>query len=139
MSRASIRNRPRPHMLWLAMVTLALAMKVLVPAGYMIEAPRADQGLTLVLCTADGMITVPVDSLDGGHGDSQDAPESPSHSPCVFSGHGVHAPAVTPQDLGEVPWEAGRQPGTLSDRGVIPGRGLAAPPPPARGPPLLTT
>jgi hypothetical protein len=116
----------------LAMV--ALGLKILIPPGYMAAPPQAEgPGFNLVLCTAQGMIdmaaaddTAPAEDDDGAR-----------HSPCVFAGHSIAAAA--PDLLSAEPVEF--QPVTIARHDmagdVAPGRGLAAPPPPPRGPPQL--
>ncbi|WP_245409636.1 DUF2946 family protein [Allosphingosinicella vermicomposti] len=65
--------------IWL--VALALAMKALIPAGYM---PAADGQMIVQLCTESGpdMIVVAVPGLK--HGES--GHESKADMPCAFSG-----------------------------------------------------
>lgn len=108
------------------LVVLALAMRLLAPSGYMIA---ADGGLPfkLTLCTAQGAVDLPV---PGG----EHAP-APHKAPlCAFAFAGapalvgepplamaVHAYAQTPDGPRAPPLQ-----------GV---RALAAPPPPATGPP----
>lgn len=117
----------------LAMV--AIGLKILIPPGYMAAPPKAEgPGFNLVLCTAQGMIDMTAAAEDPAPADEDDGAH---HSPCIFAGHGVAAAA--PSLLGAQP--VAFQPVTaarpdLSDA-VAPGRGLAAPPPPARGPPHL--
>lgn len=116
------------------MALLAIAMKVLVPGGYMLDASPRDGALTLVLCTAEGLVTIPVaDQAPAGHNDKD--PAEPQHDPCVFAGHGVYAPAVATSDPVPTPWRPLGALVSTAAYAVAPGRGLAAPPPPATGPP----
>ena len=112
----------------LALASLALFLKILIPPGYMAAPAKPDgPAFALVLCTAQGMVTLdPADHQDGA-GDSAPSDEDGArHSPCAFAGHGLNAPAP---DLADRP--------LIVATDVVPGRGLAAPPPPATGPPLL--
>ncbi len=120
----------------MALAGLTLFLKVLIPPGYMAAPPQADgPAFALVLCTAQGMVTI--DPSDpGAQGDPEPAEDDGArHSPCVFAGHGLNAPA-TSLALGEVVVFAPPALHGLATRAeLVPGRGLAAPPPPARGPP----
>jgi hypothetical protein len=123
----------------LALASLALFLKILIPPGYMAAPAKPDgPAFALVLCTAQGMVTLdPADHPDGA-GDSAPSDEDGArHSPCVFAGHGLNAPApdVLAVELIAFPRPAERP--RIARTDIFPGRGLAAPPPPARGPPLL--
>ncbi|MDO8410422.1 MAG: hypothetical protein Q7S93_10225 [Phenylobacterium sp.] len=118
----------------LAMV--ALGLKILIPPGYMAAPPQAEgPGFNLVLCTAQGMIDMAAAADDTAPSDKDD--DGARHSPCVFAGHSVAAAA--PDLLSAQPAEF--QPVTAAGHDIsgdiAPGRGLAAPPPPPRGPPQL--
>ena len=116
-----------PRSVFLALALLALAVRVLVPPGYMTpERPTA--GFSLVICTDHGLIT-----LD----DKQSSPgKSKTDSPCAFAGgmaplQPVSAVLTRSQTWAVAPARVAAQ------RDLAPGRGLAAPPPPAIGPPRL--
>ena len=116
---------------------LAVALKVMIPPGFMAAGRPNDLPFALVLCTAQGEMTIqPGESLPG-HGD-QDQPAKTAHdSPCVFAGHGVAAPPPVLADLGRPELVAYRAPAPTTPLGLAPGRGLSGPPLPARGPPSL--
>jgi hypothetical protein len=126
----------------LTLAALALVMKVLVPPGFM-AAPQADGShFPLVLCTGHGAVTLEAGGVLPDGGPSKKAPgEKSSHdTPCVFAGHGAGAPPQSlldpaPAEFAAYRSAAPRQP----RRDISPGRGLAAPPLPARGPPSLLT
>lgn len=115
---------------------MAVMLKVLVPPGFMVGGPAAETPFALVLCTAQGMVTVadpgslPVDApedgavVDGG--------------PCAFAAAAQVAPPPLAASAPVVFTNVVR---VQAQRAVhlAPGRGLAAPPPPARGPPSLLT
>lgn len=124
---------------FVTLTVLALAVRFAIPAGIMLEKPAEDGDLpALVLCTSAGMITVKADGYGipgktdpNRHGDS-----GKSGEPCVFAAVAAHAAPPEPAIL-ELPapvatpapfWAAVQQ---------RPGEGLAAPPPPATGPPSL--
>jgi hypothetical protein len=110
---------------------LALFLQLLFPAGFMVAAPGQAHGLPIVICTAQGQTTVQWD-LGGGH-----KPKAPAKSmPCAFAGHATASapplPAAIPAST-----EAWIAAAAVLPETVAPGRGLAAPPPPAIGPPRL--
>lgn len=120
---------------------LALAMRMAVPTGFMWE-PAVDGGARLVSCS--GMAPMPVavaPAAHGGHhmgapshGKSHDG-DTGSSRECAFSGLAgaldLADPLLTPA-LALIAAFALPLPVA---RAAAPGRGLAAPPPPSRGPP----
>ncbi len=118
------------------LILLALMMRVLIPAGWM---PSAEKGQMITLCTGMGV----KQAWLGHDGALQDqAPEEKQHgsdpdqNPCAFSGIGfaainnaVFAPAPRLVSVETQMANIGQE--------VNIGRGLAAPPPPATGPPTL--
>lgn len=119
----------------------AIAVRVLIPAGYMMAPTQGQGGLpAIVICTAQGAKTVSVDA-SGVVQNGESAPKpadgkaNPDHG-CVFAG------AVTPlpvPSLALVPAEAFV---TVSRIDLPvghqrPGLGLAAPPPFKTGPPTI--
>ena len=125
----------------LTLAFLALAMRALVPAGYM-AAPAASGLPNLVICTGHGPLRLAV-GPDGrahlsepGHKDQPSETTSDGH--CAFAGA---AAAVLIPPLGV--WDAAVPiaPAEAPDSAAAdqrPGRGLPAPPPPATGPPAST-
>lgn len=113
----------------------AILTKAAIPAGFMIEAGAGDLGIPLVICTAQGAVTLDDHDASPGH-QTPDKKAADSH--CVFAGNS--AGALGPQVLALTPltyadWTIA--PAALP-ADLAPGRGLAAPPPlPARGPPTL--
>ena len=120
----------RGVMLWLA--AFALAIRVLVPAGYM---PADGKGLQITLCTGDGMVAAWVDG-EGNLHKGEKAPEGKGDHPCAFAGVGALAEVGSPADALEPPALIAQVQPELPDH-AFPGRGLAAPPPPQTGPPLF--
>jgi hypothetical protein len=117
---------------------LAVALKVLVPAGFMVAGPADRSAFPLVICTGQGVVTASDDGAPSAHRSGDGKAQKPSHdAPCVFAGH-VAAPA--PDPFGVRPVEFVRHTDVSAQsvrRDIAPGRGLAAPPLPARGPPVL--
>jgi hypothetical protein len=107
-------------------------MKVAAPPGFMFAAEdhgaHAAPAFALVICTGHGPLDL---SKDKGGKNKQRA-----DAPCAFAGH---AAPPTPALGAAIPlagladYKAPVAP--LAD--LIPGRGLAAPPPPSQGPPLF--
>ncbi|MDB5365263.1 MAG: hypothetical protein JWM77_1190 [Rhodospirillales bacterium] len=133
---ASMTRRTRPTlqrpMPWMAaLVLLALCARLLVPAGLM---PGGDTvriaGLSFSICTSAGLVDAqhPVDNSD----------DAGRKADCVFASVGATS-VPTPSALA-LP-VAFAQPTTsvapLLD--LIPGRGLAAPPPRSHAPPALAS
>ena len=119
---------------------LAVALKVLVPAGFMVASPSASSSsFPLVLCTGHGAVTV--EAADLAQGGKKAPAEKPAHdAPCAFAGHAAAASPPVPYPVEAVAFARtpAPQPQMLR-RDLAPGRGLAAPPLPARGPPILLT
>ena len=116
----------------MTLAVLALVLKVAVPAGFMVEA-RAEAGPAIVLCTAEGAVTIKASAA--GHR-SPEAPARSTHDvPCAFAGHGAAFIAAEPLTVARVEHAAYAPfvPARADD--AVPGRGLSAPPLPARGPP----
>lgn len=112
----------------LILACLALGLRLVVPAGFM-PGVGVDGRAALVICTAGpGDAPGKTDKEQGRHAGDQS-------SVCAFAGQGA-APApemlAAPQAafVGYAPAPRPR----FAD--VAPGRGLPAPPPPSRGPPL---
>jgi hypothetical protein len=115
----------------LALAMLALLLKVLMPPGFMLADPG--HGTLIALCTGHGTLTFAPDD----HGKSKAPVQKKADAPCMGAGNvsppspsGVAAPAkaviYAPQDAPRAP-----------SLDLLPGRGLAAPPPPSQGPPSL--
>jgi hypothetical protein len=125
--------------LTLCLAMLALALKVVLPAGVMIDPAAARAGqMVVVLCSGDGPVTAMV-GPDGAliDADPGDAPPSSGHDhPCVFAA----TPAPPPPALGAAlaaPLGVVMKAPVPSAVVLAPGLGLAAPPPPATAPPAL--
>ena len=93
----AIRHLFRRHagLAWLV-VTLALAMKLLVPAGFM---PVLDAGkFEIVICSGNGpmTMTMAMPGMAGQHGGDHDAPAK-HDAPCAFAG--LAAPSLGGADV----------------------------------------
>jgi len=109
---------------------LALAINVAAPPGFMVA--RRGAGAAIVICTGHGPATLPA----GGDNSDHKGGKAGHDSVCAFAGHGL---ASTPPPVATVTRQAFAaavaSAATIAD--LAPGRGLAAPPPPSRGPPDL--
>ncbi len=121
----------------LTLALFAVMLRVAIPAGFMMgQAPSG--AFAMVICSPDGARVAAADWA--GQDGRQKAPaDSQKHdSPCVFAGHGLAdspPPILMVRPAGMVVASAAPPP-LLRD--ARPGRGLAAPPPPATGPPILS-
>ena len=117
-----------------ALALLAMVVRALVPSGYMLAEVGPHQVLTVTLCSGHGPVETQIDlGRPGSH--KGDPSNGKSHdAPCAFA---AVAHLSAPQGLQAVsaPVLAFVSAQTAPQR-VTPGRGLAAPPPWATGPPL---
>jgi hypothetical protein len=125
----------RPNRNWLiALMVCALAMRMVIPAGWMPFFAGGRAAITL--CTGTGMVQAWVDADGKIHKDTPQK-KSAKDQPCAFAGLGGGLDVPQFAQLG-----AGMPP-VAADNGAFPliqvriGLGLAAPPPPAIGPPIL--
>lgn len=114
-----------------ALVVLVLAMRVLVPSGFM--PMQTARGVVITLCTGQGAVSVIVDR-DKAPG----APQQPKSQPgehCAFAGGGS-VPLLTQAALSAAlpAWIVATGPIAFALRTGWIAR-LAAPPPPSLGPP----
>lgn len=117
----------------LAIATLALATRILVPAGWM---PSHDLGrTTITLCTGQGMVEAWIDADGTIHKGAPDK-GGKTAGDCVFSTLALTSSGSPQATNPLIPLPAG-QLAFLPASAVAIGHGLAAPPPPARGPPHL--
>jgi hypothetical protein len=115
-----------------AIAALALAARMVVPAGWM---PSYDAGrITITLCTELGKTQAWIDS-DGRIHKEAPASNGSADGSCAFAGLGSVADlpvASAPAPLRPIPTN---DPVTTSSVSV--GQGLPAPPPPSTGPPAI--
>lgn len=130
------RTMPRPVVL--AIIACALVMRMLVPQGWM--PVHAANGWTITICTGAGPMKMTMAdgarvSKSAHQGSDSGYPGKGDHS-CAFSSFSLALdvpppPAVAlPAPIAEI-WRAGIA------LAIAVGRGLAAPPPPSTGPPIL--
>lgn len=110
-----------------ALAVLALLIRIVCPPGVMVSDVGRD-GPALVICTGHGPM-----ALKTGH----DGPTRPSaDQTCPFSAAQAAAPPPLMVRVGGAAERFAPQPRLIVAAHVVPGRGLAAPPPPAQAPPL---
>jgi len=114
---------------FLILALLALWVQVLVPAGFMLTTTGSSPSPGLVVCTGHGALDL------GDHSHSGKAPRSKADAPCVFAGHGLATAATEPLRISGPAYLFGA-PAARTPVAPSPATGLAAPPPPSRGPPL---
>jgi hypothetical protein len=118
----------------LAFIVLALAVRMVIPTGWM---PSFAEGrATITLCTSAGMVEAWLDE-DGKIHKQNPTNKKAGDQPCAFAGLNtaagtpdVDSAAITPAPAHQQ--LLGRKPGSVAI-----GLGLAAPPPPATAPPAL--
>jgi len=118
-------SAPRTNLAALLLLLGALLARAVIPAGWMV-AP-ASAGVPIVICTGDGMVT-------GAMPGKNDGQPRTNSEPCAFAGLGLAAlpaPLVAAVAAPLAVAIAILAPAVV----LVPGRGLAAPPPPATGPP----
>ncbi len=131
MIRAARQSSGLLRCVCLTLAMFAVALKIVVPPGFM-AAPSGDLPFPLVLCTSQGAVVV-------GHSQPDKAPDDGAdHVPCVFAASAAGAPAPDGFDVVPVAYARYEAPAPRAFA-PAPGRGLAAPPPPSTGPPVLLT
>lgn len=128
------------------LIMLALAVQALVPSGYMVSTHESDGKIAITLCTSEGMIAAYLDAngriIETKSGTPNSEPGTPSpdtddgNALCAFVGHATADLAPTQATLSspQPNFYALVQPRLIEM--LVPGLGLAAPPPPKTGPPL---
>ena len=114
---------------------MALFMRLLVPDGYMLEA--GGQGLGIVLCGGGGPeLVAGAHAVHSArhHGDQGSGPDGGQHSVCPYAALGAPSSPPPPIALAAPAAFPALAPAALAASQPV-GPRLAAPPPPARGPP----
>lgn len=137
---ATTRFRSAPFRLLMLLALLAMAIRAAVPAGFML-APDQDRWVVVTLCSGPGPMPLAL-NLDTGEqregalptGDQEDAGDA--HGVCVFAAAGALSPPAATAELSRPALAAASRAPAVFPFVTI-GRGLAAPPPWATGPPIL--
>jgi hypothetical protein len=128
-----VRILTKQHPFALAVVMmLALLTRGILPSGWM---PSDDHGVLITLCSDGEAVTAWVDGRGKVHKDNP-SPSNKGDASCVYAGVGGALDPVTlvVGQFAVAPTEA--QVPSVPDF-ILVGQGLAAPPPPATGPPAL--
>ncbi len=112
-------------------ILMALAMRVIIPSGYM---PSSERGFALTICAGMDTQTVWMDKSGKLHKEDPSKGKAIEHQPCAFAGAAITVdfPATALQ-IAMAPVALAAP--VFAKREVSVGAGLAAPPPPAIGPP----
>jgi len=126
----AIRHSDKARALFAALALLVLAMRVLMPSGFMPVATA--HGVIVTLCTGQGAVNVLVDR---DKSPTKPDPKGMAGEHCPFAG-GAAAPLLADAMLGVTlpAWQLATGPIALALRTGWIAR-LAAPPPPSSGPP----
>lgn len=135
MSPASPFHDARRRLGWLLLLVAALLARSVAPEGWM-PVVNAAGGIEITVCNGTGPDDNMVLSPDGKlHHKAPGRSQAGDHA-CAFSGLGIADAPPTLVALA-APIFASEATPTLDPIDAVPGRGLAAPPPPATGPPSL--
>jgi hypothetical protein len=105
---------------------IAVAFRVLIPPGFMIA--KTGGAFPLVICTGHGPLDLS-NKPDPIHDKT-----STNDVPCAFAGYAATTPPASVV-VAAATTLAYLAPALDRRRDLVPGRGLAAPPPPSQGPP----
>ena len=126
-----IRDFPPFRNFAAALIVLALALRIMVPAGFM---PSTERSFALTICTGMDTQTVWMDKSGTLHKEDPSKGKSVEHQPCAFAGAAIAGDFLSSVSQIAMAPLALPIPGFVK-REVSVGAGLAAPPPPAIGPP----
>ena len=129
MTTASPARVTRFRFGWLVLLVVALIVRSAAPAGWM-PVVSASGGIEITVCNGDAPLVL---AKDGSL--HKQVPKGEAHD-CAFAGMGV-ASAPPPQVAIDLPIRTANTAPIVERLAITPGRGLAAPPPPATGPPAL--
>jgi hypothetical protein len=118
----------------LFVILCALAVRMTIPAGWM---PSAERSFAVTVCAGVNMSTVWVDTKGKIHKTDPAKHNATGHEPCAFAGMAMAVD--TPTFIAELSLSPGFD--DIAAISPIPasiGKGLAAPPPPSTGPPVLS-
>jgi hypothetical protein len=109
---------------------LAILLRASIPGGFMLSSAKAGSLPALVICTAQGLMTL------ADHPDPGKIDDGKQDGACAFAA--TSGPSIAPAPV--VIAAPGYEAEATADRIAAdqrPGRGLAAPPPPTTGPPSI--
>lgn len=117
----------------IAFAALALALKIVFPAGFM---PGTNFAQPIMICSGQGPVVMMMTVDEGGKPQPAKAHTSHDHS-CPFAGHG--AAPLAPEPVGSIAsaTRIAAVAEVVPTPSLAPGRGMAAPPPPSHAPPTV--
>lgn len=124
-----------------AIALLAMLVRAVIPAGYMLAHADAGSGryLTVEMCDGHASQAQVIDLDTGKVIDLSKLPKNAKNetnsAPCVFAGVAAMAEPIVAAE--PVEFRSVQQIAFTVVRDLRPGRGIAAPPPPSTGPPSL--
>jgi hypothetical protein len=126
-----IRDFPPFRNFAAALIVLALALRIMVPAGFM---PSAERSFALTICTGMDTQTIWMDKSGTLHKEDPSKGKSVEHQPCAFAGAAIATDLLS--SVSQIAMAPVALPTPSFTKGEVSvGAGLAAPPPPAIGPP----
>ncbi|HEX7695010.1 MAG TPA: hypothetical protein VF409_11005 [Sphingomonas sp.] len=135
MSPATRPHDVRRRFGWLLLIVAALLARSIAPEGWM-PVVNAAGGIEITICNGMGPDDRMVMAPDGKLHHKAPANNQQGDHPCAFAGVGM---ANAPASIAAIAAPAFVAPivPALDHARIVPGRGLAAPPPPQTGPPAL--
>ncbi|WP_404712699.1 hypothetical protein [Sphingomonas sp. MMS24-J13] len=124
--------RAMPKALTMAILAAVLLLRVLIPQGWM--PVQTDNGWQITICTGTGPMQMTMPALPGQRHLPGGQDHAPGDHPCTFAGFALAIDRAMPPMLALPPVPISGWLITTA-RSIAIGRGLAAPPPPATGPP----
>ena len=130
----------RPHDIrrrfgWLLLIVAALLARSIAPEGWM-PVVNAAGGIEITICNGTGPDDRMVIAPDGKLHRKAPANNQQGDHPCAFAGVGMASPPTPIAAVSAPAFFVSIVPALGHER-IVPGRGLAAPPPPQTGPPAL--
>lgn len=134
---AQMRDRTGWRRALVVLSALALAMKILIPQGFM---PGTSLAAPIVMCGGQGPMPMAMPMAGMAHEDSSNdgkAPHGGMDRHCDFASVGTPALAASLDGADDALTAMTIAPVALPAPTIAPGRGMAAPPPPSHAPPLF--
>ena len=137
---AKLPTSLRRRFVWLALLVGVLIARGLTPDGWMPVANAAG-GIKFTICTgmgpADTTMSMSMSMAHGKMHHKAPAKGRASDHPCAFAGIGLADNTRPPTTIAAPFFKPPSAAPAIERLVAAPGRGLAAPPPPATGPPTL--
>ncbi len=132
-SRGVIRTTPSMRSFLAVLLFAALAVRAIIPAGWM---PSSERAFAITVCTGIDTKTIWLDRQGKTHKQDPAHDKGANHAPCAFAGMAMASDVPVPVAFELLAPSVTVIP-RLTSANVTVGQGLAAPPPPSTGPPIL--